>query len=285
MSVRIVINQASTTGTPVIVSQETTTEVANTPELLTTPGAGNWTKPAGVTKVLVECWGGGGGGGGAGSTNSFGGGGAGGQYSRKTITYPSAQQTISYTIGNGGTGGIGAGAATVGGDTTWETNVVVAKGGAAGTSNNLNGFPVQGGVSGSTSGGIGDVVYAGGNGAGGYYDPGTPSVQSGAGGGGAGSTGKGCDATYYSNNINTPDYGGYGGSGVIILSGRTDGSAPIAGFTPNVGVAGGGGGAGKTSGGGAAGNATGGLGTQGLIIVTTYSTTTVGGGSPVIARQ
>ena len=29
----------------------------------TTPGNGNWTAPAGVTSITVECWGGGGGGG------------------------------------------------------------------------------------------------------------------------------------------------------------------------------------------------------------------------------
>lgn len=276
MSTFVQISQAA--GVPVSITQQTTTEVANTPELITTPGAGSWTKPAGVTKVLVECWGGGGAGGGVSLTNSFGGGGAGGQYARKLITYSSTQQSIPYSLAALVAGTAGAGA--TGNDTTWDTNVVVAKGGAGGTSDNTS-TVFAGGVSGSAVGGIGDVVYAGGNGAGGFWDSATPTLQSGAGGGGAGSTGKGSDATFYNNSDTTPDYGGEGGDGVIISSAKQAGSSPLQTFTPSGGLSGGGGGAGKTSGGGAAGTAVGGDGAQGLIRITTYSTITVGTGRQV----
>ena len=139
------------------VQQSSTTETPNTPELLTTTGAGSWTKPAGVTKVLVECWGGGGAGGGATLSDNAGSGGTGGQYSRKIITYASAQQSISYNVANTVAGTTGNGAN--GNDTTWETTVVVAKGGIGGQADSvITGlYPTS-----STAGGIGDIVYIGG---------------------------------------------------------------------------------------------------------------------------
>src|SRR4051812_36812823 len=47
-----------------------------------------WTAPAGVTKIVVECWGGGGAGGSAtrSSGTAYGGGGAGGAYAKSTLT-------------------------------------------------------------------------------------------------------------------------------------------------------------------------------------------------------
>lgn len=124
-----------------------------TEELITTAGAGNWTKPAGVTQVVVECWGGGGAGGGASVNGQQGSGGAGGSFSRKLVVYESASSSRPYSIaaavigtaGNGGTGN----------DTTWETNVVVAKGGGGGLANDLNGS----GAGLSQAGSIGDIIH------------------------------------------------------------------------------------------------------------------------------
>jgi hypothetical protein len=48
---------------------------------------GSWTAPAGVTSVIVECWGGGGGGGSAAGTGAYAGGAAGGAYSKKVLQY------------------------------------------------------------------------------------------------------------------------------------------------------------------------------------------------------
>lgn len=144
-------------------------------ELLTTTGAGTWTCPAGVTSVIVECWGGGGGGGTASGNPATGGGGAGGAYSKKTISVtPSTVYNIN--VGAGGT------AAAVGGDSWFSSSsTVIAKGGAGGataTGNSTNGA----GGTGSSASCIGDVVYAGGNGGTGNY---TSGVGGSGGGGGA----------------------------------------------------------------------------------------------------
>jgi len=224
-----------------------------TEQLITATGAGTWTKPTGVTEVIVECWAGGGAGGGCTSVNSGGGGGAGGQYARKFIRYASPSQGISYSIGIGGTGGTGNGG--VGEDTTWNTTEVVAKGGAGGTANTG-----EGGIA-TVSGGVGDFVYitdktiggetpfSSGN-SGGYTPPPADLAAGGSGGIGGSST------SYYTSIANAGvEYGGSSGNG---------GSAVAAGGAnglPGNNYAAGGGGAAKISG----ANRTGGNGAQGLI--------------------
>jgi len=67
--------------------------------------SGTWTKPVGITKVIVEVVGGGGGGGGTeASSNKAGSGGGGGGYSRKIIDV-SAVTSVEVTVGAGGSGG------------------------------------------------------------------------------------------------------------------------------------------------------------------------------------
>ena len=237
---------SSISGTPVNIKTYTVTT-------FTTTGAGTWTKPAGVTEVVVECWGGGGAGGGVNNNNSGGSGGAGGQYAQKTIIYASAQQTISYTVGTGGTGGTGNGGN--GGDTTWDTTVVVAKGGlggvanVAGTSVPTDPYPA--------ASGSGDVFNSGGQGGSGAYFSNPPQQASGGtGGGGAGSRNDGgLVGTYYTNFTGGSDFGGSGGAaGGPFTSGGGPGS-------PGNNYAAGGGGAAKISG----ANKSGGNGAQGII--------------------
>ena len=165
--------------------------------------SGTWTAPTGVTSVTVEAWGGGGAGGGATGNPAKGGGGAGGQYARRLVTVIPGN-TYAVTVGAGGTGSTGSG--TVGVDSTFATNVVVAKGGAFGTgaTNGVAG-------TGSITGGIGDVVYAGGNGAAGVVT--TNCNSSGSGGGGAGSGGAGGNATGNTGGAGTATGGGNGGNG------------------------------------------------------------------------
>ena len=105
-----------------------------------------WTCPTGVTKALVQCWGGGGGGG-----TSYGG--QGGCYAEKEMTVtPSTGYAI--VIGAGGAAGSGPVPninGTAGGDTTFNGTDVVARGGAA-----------HGSATGSSS--TGDLTIAGGTG-------------------------------------------------------------------------------------------------------------------------
>ncbi len=63
--------------------------------------SGTWTKPAGVTKVLVKVWGGGGGGT-ATSNSNYGAGGGGGGYSEEVVAVTG---NVSVTVGGGGTAG------------------------------------------------------------------------------------------------------------------------------------------------------------------------------------
>ena len=224
-------------------------------ELLTTAGAGTWTKPTGVTSVTVECWGGGGGGGGATSAPAAGAGGGGGQYAKKIITYSSAQQSISYNIGTSGTGGTSVGGN--GADSTWETNIVIAKGGTGGQANAIDGGPSVSGGLGNVNGSVGDLIYFGGNGFDGVTIDIGAGVQpfSGGGGGGAGSTASGSTPTTSIGGLATLEFGGSGGDG-----GSSEASSN--GLAGNV-YGGGGGGASKISG----TNRSGGNGAQGLIRV------------------
>jgi len=183
-------------------------EQAETQLVITTPGSGTFTVPAGVTEITVEAWGAGGSGGGVPLpiTHRAGGGG-GGAYARKTfrgvipmssIPYYVAPETgVSYTHGYSG-------------KASWfysnNSDGLVAAGGSGG------GYIITGGSYGGPGGSVnssyGDVVYKGGDGAAASYP------LSGAGGGGAGSGGNGKDASEGTPGGATEEYGGAGGAGV-----------------------------------------------------------------------
>lgn len=212
-----------------------TTGASFTEQLITTTGAGTWTKPTGVTEVIVECWGGGGAGGGATSNPAGGAGGGGGQYSRKYIKYTSPSVGIPYSVG---AGGVGTQATIVnGGNTTWQTNVVVAIGGRGGTPDGVDATGVPGGI-GNQAGSVGDVIYFGLDGSPGLVSGGVPI--GGLGGSGAASTNNGSE------------YGGAGGNQVDTTS--------VAG-NPGANYGGGGGGSCTNI----STNRAGGNGAQGLI--------------------
>lgn len=130
---------------------------------LTTGGnncSASWTVPAGVTTILVECWGGGGGGG------SMTGGGGGGYIVARLNVTPGA--TLSLTIGAGGNYSFSGGTAITGGTTTASISgiTLTANGGVGGAgdpphSNNLAN-PVAGGTFSAT--GISANQYMGFNG-------------------------------------------------------------------------------------------------------------------------
>ncbi len=98
---------------------------------ITYTSSGNFTVPAGITSITVECWGAGGAGGGSTSENSGGSGGGGGGYTLGTLTVTPGQ-VINFTVGTGGTGVTG-GNGNSGTATTFLT--LTANGGTGGESN------------------------------------------------------------------------------------------------------------------------------------------------------
>jgi hypothetical protein len=177
--------------------------------------SGTFTIPVGITKVMVELWGGGGGGGGGGSSDStytFGGmgGGAGGGGYVKDILNVSPGGSISIIVGNGGNGGAG-GCGNCGlrfgypGNNGGSTSFGVAStagggiggiGGSAGTT--VNGNNGQGGAGGNAPGilGIagqpgqsGDFLGYGGSSPNGGFG-GNPGGNKTPGGGGSGGPGR-----------------------------------------------------------------------------------------------
>jgi hypothetical protein len=206
--------------------------------------SGTFNVPAGVTSIIVECWGAGGAGGGTTTNNARGGGGgAGGAYARSLITViPGNNYTV--TVGTATAGAQSAGA--TGGPSWFGTaGTIYAQGGAGGAA--PNGGTANGGM-GSSASSLGDVVYAGGNGANGT------TALSGGGGGGAGSTGAGGPASGTTAGTGTTLNGGNGGTGLT-----TEGN----------------GNGGSTYGGGGSGafvpdnsNHNGGSGAAGLVVIT-----------------
>lgn len=220
-------------------------------ELLTTAGTGTWVKPAGVTSLTVECWGGGGAGATASVNNFGGGGGGGGAYGKSILTYASTLKNIAYNVGPGGVPGLNSGDGQV---TSWELDTfVIGDGGKGGKDSNSFG---GGGVGGTQVAFIGNVSnYNGGNGAIGL---GQIAVDnSGAGGGAAGSTGDGGfgSVNFPNGGTGASEFGGDGGNG-------TDGTVNFTGL-PGSNYGGGGSGGFKISGATRAG----GNGAQGLIRV------------------
>lgn len=175
---------------------------------VTFSSSGNWTAPTGVTSITVEAWGGGGAGGGATANASNGGGGAGGQYAMKVLTVTPGS-IYAVVVGSGGTGSTGNG--TAGGDSTFATTSVVAKGGAAGVGGNTAAKAGAAGT-GSVTGGVGATVYAGGSGSAGVVKS-NACNSGGSGGGGAGSTGAGGNASGNTAGSGTSNGGGNGGAG------------------------------------------------------------------------
>jgi hypothetical protein len=175
-------------------------------------GVGTWIVPAGITKILVECWGAGGGG------NAYAGGGGGGYVQVVLSVVPAS--VLSFVIGGGGAGA-SSGNATTGGDTYVTMPLlpvnVIARGGRGATS-----F-----LSGTT-------IYAGGGIGGGYLNPSTPPLSNIT--GQVGQKGKGNRVEYYqgpSGNLIKTEFGGNGGDGANSVNTGGLGLTTIANITTN----------------------------------------------------
>jgi hypothetical protein len=97
------------------------------------PASGTWSRPAGITKVIVEVQGGGAGGAGANATSWEGGNGGGGSYVKQFIDVSSIS-SATIVVGAGGGGGGNAVLGTAGGTSSWSdgTNTISCLGGAIG---------------------------------------------------------------------------------------------------------------------------------------------------------
>jgi hypothetical protein len=197
-------------------------------DVQTFTSSGTWTKPAGITWVLVEAVGGGAGGPNTTGSGNFGGGG-GGAGVQILLLASTLAATETVTIGAGGVGianGVLGFTGNPGGDTTLGSQVT-ARGGAGGTSS-------QGGLAGG-----GESPNDVGTPSGGGYSSGAGGAGSGTGGscvlGGAGGGGGSAGGV--------SEYGGNGGAGSY--------SSGVAGS--NGSVPGGGGGASTGNGGGGSG--------------------------------
>ncbi len=201
--------------------------------------SGTFNTPAGVNKVVVECWGGGGKGGNRTNLGATGGGG-GGAYSRSVVD---VTPLTGYTV----TVGAGSTTTAAGGDSWFATaTTAMAKGGGS-VANNTT----AGATGGTAAASIGTIKFNGGTGANG--------IGFVLGGGGGSSAG----------------YGAAGGNGLL----NTGGTAPAGGGNGGAGptsAANGSVGAAPGSGGGGSrrdfsGSFVGGNGTVGRVVVSYYT--------------
>jgi len=149
-------------GTQVTVHASATTSgfpEAGLASMQTFTSSGTWTRPTGITKVIIEVQGAG-----AGGSNDYqhnwARNGGGGGYCKKFLDVSSIS-TSTITVGSGGAGIVRAGTPNAGGDSSWAdgTNTITGGGAPAPSpSNSATGF--RGGAGGTATGG--DINIPGG---------------------------------------------------------------------------------------------------------------------------
>lgn len=174
----------------------------------------NWTVPAGVTSITIECIGGGGAGGhvqGSGLYFRCAGGGGGGAYAKSTVSVTPGT-SLSVTVGQGGHAWSTDGNQVHGGDSyvmSGSTVLVKAVGGKTVKGKNNE----SGAAGGQYTECIGTTRYSGGNGGNGHHI--TPDLdRPGGGGGAAGSGGNGKNGGEMTGGAATANYGGKGGDAI-----------------------------------------------------------------------
>jgi len=226
--------------------------------------SGNFTIPAGVTSIKVECWGGGGAGGEANINTNGKGGGGGGAYASSILPVTSGN-IYAVTVGAGGIAPNQTTASTAGGQSSFAT-LVIALGGSFGANNN-DVTSANGGAGGLASGSTGTIKYNGGTGG-----NGNTATNGGGGGGGSSATASGNGVNGVTSTTTTGGAGGSSSNGVG-GNGGNNGNPGLTGTAPG----GGGGGRGDT--GNASGNGGKGQVIVSWITVSATSTVTCVGGS------
>lgn len=184
-------------------------------------GSTTWTIPAGVTSLTIECWGPGGAGGDRNYNPVYTGGGGGGAYSKLNTLSVTPGNSVEIIVGYNDNRGLVDHSQA---EYPFHTIVCFAEGGKTVGLNTCSGA-----TGGSSTYGIGDIKYSGGNGGTGFYT-GVDAGSYGGGGGegsatnsngnnGSGSTGGtgtdggngGNGGTYSVNGVNGTTPGGGGG--------------------------------------------------------------------------
>lgn len=202
---------------------------SQTVQTYTVTGSQNWTCPAGVNSVTVECWGAGAGSGGVANVlNAASGGGGGGAYARSVISVTPGN-TYTIFVGVGGAGGSTSGTSGAnGGASSFNTNMVFAEGGFGGGGSISSTALGAGGNGGGAATSIGTVKFSGGAGATGILN-----ISGGGGGSSAGVSSIG-------NNASTSTGGGAPAGGVAGASASTltTGAAGVNGLAGGSGASG-----------------------------------------------
>jgi len=196
-------------------------------------GSFTWNAGVDVDEVTVELWGGGGSGGRSSGPDVNGsGGGGGGAYARSVISI-TPETAHDVVVGAGGANPGAPGNGLPGTDSTFDTNVVLARRGTGGLRGSALGGQGDGGGPGPINGAnqsTGDVTFGGGNGGGGA----AAQANGGGGGGAAGDQANGGGGA----SNRTAGTGGNAGGGAGGV-GATSGTAATPGNPPGGGGGGG----------------------------------------------
>jgi hypothetical protein len=240
-----VLTSQGTGNTPIWADASSGISTANIQEF-TSVGTSNWSKPVGAKLVYVLCQGGGGGGGSgfkqaavsADAAVSGGTGGHGGGWAEAYIPAVLLADTVSVTVGAGGTGGAantltGSNAGAFG-NNSFFANWVLARGGtngAAGTTGTAGSGSSTSQNANVQSISVGTTILIGTGGAAIRANTGTTGARGGKNGGGGGGGG---GLAYVSPVTRGGGFGGLGGAGVNSSSTATTGGGGNGGTTAGV---------------------------------------------------
>ncbi|MBA4241337.1 MAG: hypothetical protein C0448_11460 [Sphingobacteriaceae bacterium] len=203
---------------------------SQTVQTFSATGLQNWTCPAGITSVTVECWGAGGGSGGVANVlNAASGGGGGGAYAKSVVSVTPGN-TYTIYVGVGGAGGSNSGTSGAnGGASSFNTNIVFAEGGFGGGGSLSSTSLGAGGNGGGAATSIGSVKFGGGMGAAGILN-----LSGGGGGSSAGNSTVGNNAS--TSNGGAAPIGGVAGASASTVTTGAGGVNGLAGGSGSAGA-------------------------------------------------